>query len=241
MKKKIIPKILISLLITISIIGLVFTIYVNDYYHADMDSINKFTVENNAKMILKDDAIIYEVENATTGIIFYPGGKVEYTSYLPLMKSLASKGILTILIKMPFNLAVMDINAAEDYQTKYKNIDNWYMSGHSLGGSMAGNYISDNLDKYDGLILLASYVTDDLSKSKIKVLSIYGSEDKILNMKNYKKNKVNFPNNYKEIIIEGGNHSYFGMYGLQDKDGKPSITNEEQIMLTSNAIFEFLK
>ena len=44
-----------------------------------------------------------------------------------------------------------------------------------------------------------------------------------------------------EFIIEGGNHSNFGMYGFQKGDGKASITNIEQIEITANKIDEIIK
>ena len=49
------------------------------------------------------------------------------------------------------------------------------------------------------------------------------------------------PSNYSELIIKGGNHSYFGFYGMQDGDGKATISNIEQIKQTVNFIEECLK
>ena len=65
---------------------------------------------------------------------------------------------------------------------------------------------------------------------------MYGSEDNVLNQEKYEKNKKNLPKNFYEYEIEGGCHSYFGMYGLQNGDGVPSIENDEQIILASDYI-----
>lgn len=212
-------------------------IYLNDYYRADMDAIASFTSMNNiSKQTLDDNTIVYLPENATTGLIFYPGGKVEHTAYTPLMEACASEGILCVLIEMPFHLAVFDIDAAKGIQEQYPDIENWYIGGHSLGGSMAASYLADNADDYKGLILLGSYSTADLSQTSLKVLSIYGSEDKVLNLEKYNENKANLPTDFTEIIIEGGCHAYFGMYGEQDGDGTPTITNEIQINITASEI-----
>ena len=154
------------------------------------------------------------------------------------MAELAKKGILCVLIKMPFRLAVFDINAADGIQEQYPEIKNWYIGGHSLGGSMAASYVSKHQNKYKGLILLGSYSTADLSNSKFNVLSIYGSEDKILNKDKYEENRSNLPKDFTEIIIDGGNHAQFGMYGAQDGDGKATISNGEQINLTVSHIME---
>ena len=58
-----------------------------------------------------------------------------------------------------------------------------------MGGSMAASYLTKHENAYVGLILLGSYSVDDLSKQSIKVLSILGSEDQVLNGENYEENK----------------------------------------------------
>jgi hypothetical protein len=42
-------------------------------------------------------------------------------------------------------------------------------------------------------------------------------------------------------IIQGGCHSYFGCYGIQDGDGEPTLTNEEQIDLAVEEIARWLE
>ena len=212
--------------------------YLNDSYKADSKRIEKFISGNNITMEIDKEATIFKVEGATKGFIFYPGGKVDYESYIPLMNELASRGIFCVLLEMPFNLAVFDINAADGIQEKYPQIESWYIGGYSLGGAMSATYISDYKDKYEGLILLGAYSTENLSDSNFEVLSIYGSEDKVMNYEKYNSNKANLPEDFTEKIIEGGCHSYFGMYGNQKGDGNPSITNEEQICIAANLIAE---
>ena len=90
-----------------------------------------------------------------------------------------------------------------------------------------------------GIIFLAAYPNKKIDDS-LKCLSMYGSNDKVLNKKEYNKNISNFPSNYKEVIIEGGNHSNFGDYGFQRRDGKASISKEEQVNITKNEIINFV-
>lgn len=173
-------------------------------------------------------------------MIFYPGGKVQYEAYAPLMEACAKQGILCILLQMPGNLAVLDINAAEGIPEDYPDIENWYIAGHSLGGSMAASYISSHEKGYKGLILLAAYSTADLKEKGLDVLSIYGSQDGVLKMNSYEKYRSNLPEKFTEIVIPGGCHAYFGSYGAQKGDGTPEISNEEQILLTADAIGDFI-
>ena len=236
MKKKIIFSIIIVLILSL-VGGTVY--YINDYYRAEDSAVVLFA---SSKTDISEENGVYTFnsENAKTGVIFYPGGKVEATAYAPLMYALAEDGILSILVTMPGNLAVLDMNAADGICEQYPEIENWYMAGHSLGGSMAASYIAKNPEDFDGIILLASYSTADLSNSDLKVLSIYGSNDDVLNMEKYSEYKPNLPEDFNEFIIDGGCHAYFGAYGKQEGDNEPTITREEQIEITVNEILKFI-
>lgn len=238
-------KILITLASIVGAIAVLFAgfgLYVNDYYRADLKAIAEYeegvVVD---EQTLDDGSLVYTKDGNKNGLIFYPGGKVEYTAYKPLMMECAEKGFTCILVKMPFNLAVLDKNAADGIQEQFPEIEKWVIGGHSLGAAMAGSYVAENAEDFCGLFLLAGYSTADLTNSGLKVLSMYGSEDKIMNMKKYEKYKANLPANFKEFVIEGGCHSYFGMYGMQDGDGEPSVTPKEQIEMTAKKIAVLVK
>lgn len=240
-KKKISRKILIIIAAFAVCIAAACVVYVNDYYHADEEAIAAFAVPEGIESYTDDEGnMVFEPAEADAGFIFYPGGKVEYSAYAPLMQQLASEGVLCVLVEMPFNLAVMDINAADGIPQQYPDIESWYIGGHSLGGSMAAAYLEENADDFDGLVLLGSYSTTDLTSTGLEVISVYGSEDGVLDMEKYNENKANLPDDYKEVVIDGGCHAYFGSYGPQEGDGKPSITGEEQIDITVNAITEVI-
>ena len=104
---------------------------------------------------------------------------------------------------------------------------------------MAADYASKHDDEFKGLILLASYSTKDLRNKELKVLSIYGSNDEVLNIESYADNLINLPLDTTETILEGGCHSQFGSYGLQKGDGVCAISSDEQLKLTVKAISEF--
>ena len=241
MKMKKHLKIFIAFVIIVSVTVASFFVYVSDYYEADLGEAPVFAPTDNITVkTLDDKTIVYMPEDAETGLVFYPGGKVEYTAYIPLMEACASKGIACVLLEMPFNLAVLDVNGADGIREMYPEITEWYIGGHSLGGSMAASYLAENEDAYEGLILLGSYSTEDFSDNELEVLSIYGSEDQVLNREKYEENKSNLPEDFTELEIEGGCHAYFGMYGSQKGDGVPALSNEEQIMLTSDAILSMI-
>jgi len=230
-------KILILSAVLLAVVFIACAAYVNDYYRANADAVAAFSAGNTVKTeTLATGTIVCMPENPTAGLIFYPGGKVEYTAYQPLMEACASRGILCVLVKMPFNLAVLDINAANGIQEQYPTVTEWYIGGHSLGGSMAASYLSNHADAFEGLVLLGSYSTTDLSQTGLRILSVYGSEDRVMNRENYSANLGNLPSDFTEIVLEGGCHAGFGFYGPQDGDGVPTLSAEEQIALTAEAI-----
>ena len=153
-------------------------LYLGDYYRADTEALEAFAPA--APVVSeewKDGTLIIRPEgrDPVAGLIFYPGGKVEHTAYTPLMEALASEGILCVLVEMPFRLAVLDMNAAEGIPEAFPEVERWYLGGHSLGGSMAASYLASHTEDFDGLILLGSYSTADLSGTDLSVLSVYGS------------------------------------------------------------------
>ena len=213
-----------------------FMAYVSIYYEAESYSMP----ESYQDIIVKkyDDYTVYgDLENSDSGIIFYPGGKVEAKAYEPLMYEFASKNICCVLVQMPFNLAVFGINRADDVLELDDEI-NWYIAGHSLGGAMASSYSADNLEELSGLILLAAYPTDELPKD-FPVISMYGSEDRVLDIEKYSSEKE-LAANFVEIIINGGNHAGFGNYGHQSGDGEAYISNEEQWQITVDNVIEWI-
>lgn len=187
-------------IITISIATLVLAVvagflwYVNDDYSASEEAFLALKPEGTVTVSqLEDGTYVFSPEEAKAALIFYPGGKVEYEAYAPLMSAYAKEAILCILPQMPFELAVFDVDAAERYRVQYPKIEAWYIGGHSLGGAMAASYLAEHMDEYQGLILLAAYSTVDLKDSGL---------------------------------------------GAQKGDGKPEITNEEQIEETVNFTVE---
>ena len=240
MKKR--TRIILSVcLAVLLVIGIGSYAYLSDYYHADEVALEAMAYQTDSVQAEQDGDVIWFVpEDSTAGLIFYPGGKVENTAYAPLLRACAEQGILCALVQMPGNLAVLDANAADGLQQEHPEITTWYIAGHSLGGAMAAGYAAAHEKDYDGLILLAAYSTKKLTDTPLRVLSVYGSEDGVMNRESYEKNWSNLPADTSEVVLDGGCHAQFGFYGAQDGDGVPTITGEEQIRQTAEAIAAFV-
>ena len=230
-KKKIIFAIIAIVILAAVVYGIY---YVNDYYHADNEVKSLMNGTDDVKVIKTNNGLFLDGPGNDTSMIFYPGAKVKYTSYLPLLTEVAERNIDCFVVEMPFNLALLNQNAADEIINDY-NYTHYYMSGHSLGGVVASQYVNAT-NKTDGLILFASYPTSEIQKP---VLSIYGSEDKVLNMEKYNEAK-SLMSNLTEIVIKGGNHAQIGDYGFQDGDGIAKITPEKQQEKTVNEIIKFV-
>lgn len=206
--------------------------YAADYSKATQTAKNAMYGEGNLLVEEKDEYFYFsneEEKESATGIIFYPGGKVEEDAYAPLLSELAEQNYEVYLVCMPWHLAVLNKDGAQEIIHANPEIENWIMMGHSLGGAMAASYTAEHTDEIDGLVLLAAYSTEDLSQTDIPVLSIYGTEDGVLNKEKYEECFSNLPEDAVEYVIEGGNHANFGYYGEQKGDGIADISRDEQI------------
>lgn len=241
--KKYKRKILGGLVLLLVILAAFFTWYVNDDYDASARALAALNTTEQVEVIEGNPIrfLPQKEQASTTGIIFYPGGKVEEEAYAPMMQALAEEGYSVFLADMPFGLAVLDINAAEDIITDNSGISKWYIMGHSLGGSMAAIFAEGNLNSLAGLILLAAYSTADLSQKDLPVLSILASEDQVLDSAQVEENRLLLPDDAVEAIIEGGNHAQFGSYGPQDGDGEASISEIEQQQAVIDAVLTFIE
>ncbi len=203
-------------------------VYALDYYRADAAAKESMSfAETDGKYSVFDG-------KGNVGLVFYPGGKVEYSAYAPLMKALADDGITCVLVKMPLNLAVFGSGAFDGAKELAPEVEHWYIGGHSLGGAMAASVANDN--GFDGLILLGAYAADEV---EIPTLSIYGTLDGVLNREKYAAGFEYYVGGLEETVIEGGNHAQFGSYGKQDGDGDALVSSDTQLQITKNAISAF--
>lgn len=245
-------RILVPLSIAVWVFVTAFVIYTGQYYHAG-DTAEKYvqkninqtdlpvTMNDSAVTVTKQSGVyLFDGPGTDTAIVFYPGAKVQTEAYAPVLYLIAQEGYDCFLVDMPFHLAFFGMSRAGDVTESYPDYQHWYMAGHSLGGAMAGNYAAGHLDQFDGVIFLAAYPTKSLKKNGFKSLSLYGSEDGVLSRDHYKSSLSLMPDNFTEIIIEGGNHGQFGDYGYQKGDGKASISASQQWRQTAEDVEKFI-
>lgn len=242
---------LISCIIFIlAFIGVYFSIYRPEF------DLNKFnTYESNYLNFTENSRYMFMIPKSNTGIdtgiIFYPGGLVDEKSYLPLLVELCKYGYGVYILKSLFKLPILNQNGAENI-IKENYFEKYVLMGHSLGGTAMLKYFSKQTElsnKIEDIILLSSYsdgsyifdsTKNDNYRRDIDMLSIVGTNDKIINIKRYENDKSNLDGDTKYLLIDGGNHSYFGNYGSQHKDGKATISIEQQQYFVLSEVVKFL-
>jgi dienelactone hydrolase len=205
---------------------------------AVLQSDSVVTVETGKWLVFNPHA-----SNPTTGFIFYPGGRVDYRAYAPAAYQIAAQGCLVVIVHVPLNLAVFNPGAAAAVIAAYPQIQHWAIGGHSLGGSMAANFVHTHPGVAAGLVLWASYpaVSNDLSRSGVHVLSISGTLDGLSTPEKIAASVPLLPADTTWVAIKGGDHAQFGWYGAQSGDNLATISREEQQAQIVKATVTFLQ
>jgi len=240
------PIIIIPVLIFLIVIAGAVLSWALQSYNAEEIALEFLESTETVNVRAEGDYLLFEPtqgDNNKPGLIFYPGAQVDHKAYSRLAYQLADKGYSSILVDMPFELAILGWKRAGDARELLPDKNNWYLSGHSLGGAMASRFISrENPNWVKGLILLAAYPanSNSLKDYELDLLSLYGNRDEIVDLDLLKERRSILPASaiFKEIA--GANHSGFADYGNQEGDGEAQITTEEQIDLTVEYIVDFL-
>lgn len=204
------------------------------------DNTQSLPSSKTVSVVSEGTTLFFDGPSKDHALIFYPGAMVEHTAYSSLLQQIAENGTDCFLINASHRFALLSINTPDSILAKHTYKD-WYVGGHSLGGVAACMYAQKHTDTLKGVILLASYASVDLSASSLRVLSITGSEDRVVNLQAQMDNRKLLPASTRFITLQGGNHAQFGTYGLQRHDGYATITGEEQRNTTAAMIASFVE
>ena len=205
-----------------------FFLYVSDYYRAEERALAVAKEEHVHRT--EEGYLLSSNKNSDTALIFYPGAKVEFNAYLPLMNGLCEAGLSCYLVEMPFHLAFFGMNIADDIIARNPDVKRWYIAGHSLGGAMASSYASAHAETIEGLILYGAYPNGDFPLER--TLTVYGSLNTSV------AEKIDYAENV--VVIEGGNHAQFGDYGEQKGDASATISRTEQQTIAIDETIKFI-
>ena len=180
------------------------------------------------------------------GFIIYPGAWLDPRAYAPPAHAIAAQGFLAVIVKMPDDVAALGHRRANEIMSAYPGIERWSIGGHSIGGSFSCAYAKEFTDKVDGVILWASWPSENfrLDDTDLKAISIYGTNDG--HPETIEAGAEHLPADAEFVKIEGGNHTQFGWYDTspnptQEGDNPADITREEQQAQIIEATIGFLE
>jgi pimeloyl-ACP methyl ester carboxylesterase len=157
------------------------------------------------------------------GLVFIPGAKVDPWAYAAILQGFAEDGVTVVITRPWLNLAFFDPRGLDAFTSAAPEVDVWAVGGHSLGGVRACQLAPDA----DALVLFASYCANDLSDSRLPVLSLAGSEDGLSTPEKIADARDLLPSDAELVEIAGASHASFGDYGPQSGDGTPTISTTE--------------
>ena len=181
----------------------------------------------------------------TSGLFFQPGAKVDARAYAAVLRPLAEAGYTVVIPKQPLSIAFLATGAFESARDANPQITDWFVGGHSLGGTVAAMdaeaHDEDVTAPVVGLILYASYPASDMSQSLTsKVLSVYGTNDGLATPADIDASRAKLPKDALFTPIEGAVHAFFGDYGPQPGDGTPAVSHDEARQLISRNTLIFM-
>lgn len=223
------------------------------FYNMQAQGLESSLFESNDKVRVQnlESALIFTpvVDTMGTALIFYPGALVDPKAYAPMAKTIAKAGFKTIILKLPYRLALFESQQESTFQQTLAYIKsdslhrNWILGGHSRGGKLATIFTRHHNDVLSGLLLVGtSHPRElDLSDLTLDVTKIYGSNDGLASEKEVNQFAINLPPSLHRVRISGGNHRQFAYYGYQLGDGEATISRREQQKIMDRAIIAQLK
>ncbi|WP_340104192.1 alpha/beta hydrolase [Rhodohalobacter sp. 8-1] len=223
------------------------------FYNMQSQGVESSVLESNNKVHVQNlsHAFVFTpaVDKMGSALIFYPGALVDPKAYAPMAKTIAEIGFKTIIVKLPYRLALFESEEVSVFQQTlgYMNSDsldrNWILGGHSRGGKLATIFTHNHRKSLSGLLLIGtSHPKElDLSDLTIDVTKIFGSNDGLASNEEIDKFAKNLPSNMHRVRIAGGNHQQFAYYGYQLGGGSADISRQKQQEIMIDAIVRQLE
>ncbi len=184
---------------------------------------------------------------SVTGVVFYPGARVEAEAYAAAWAPVVARSGVTVVVPdLRLNLALLDTARAQSAVGAAPEISEWYLGGHSMGGAFAAQHLGtgDGDVEWAGLVLWASYAIESAGladRDDLGVLSVAGGRDGVLTPDEVAERRPNLPESAVTEVVEGMNHAQFGAYGDQSGDGDPDLTDDEAHAALAEVTAAFLE
>jgi pimeloyl-ACP methyl ester carboxylesterase len=178
-----------------------------------------------------------------------PGCPADPHAYGPLARAVASRGYVSVIVKVPYRCAPWPQHSAQLRQ-RVRDIAGsctscpWALAGHSRGVRHALEIVRAlPREEIAALLLIGSTHPrdDDYSDLSMPVMKIMASEDGVAPLDTALGHRALLPASTRFEVIEGGNHAQFGYYGFQLFDHRARISREEQHARTAELVISMLE
>lgn len=172
----------------------------------------------------------------SSGLLLIPGCPADPHAYAPLARAVAERGIISVVVKVPYRCAPWPPHQAELRRRVTGVIDTcfdcaWTLAGHSRGARHALELARAlPRGRVRSLVLMGSTHPRDESYADLPmpVLKILGSEDGVAPLAESLARRALLPPATRWEVIDGANHAQFGYYGYQLWDQPATISRERQ-------------
>lgn len=179
--------------------------------------------------------------DATTGLVYSPGARVDVRATAAVLRPLAEAGYVVVALKEPLGIALTSPSQPASAIDAFDDVGSWVVGGHSLGGVAASSFAAGHDDEVDGLLLHASYPLGDMSDADVLVTSVWGSRDGLTTADDVDASRADLPAGTTFVEVPGAVHAFFADYGPQPGDGTPDVSRaaaQAQIVAASTAALD---
>ena len=190
----------------------------------------------------KDNNLVLSPYNRANkeAIIIYPSSGIEPKGYIGIGRKLASMGYKVVIAKIPMNYPFFSFNKADKIISANPKELSWYLVAHNTSGEVAAKAATGN-KKIRGVVFMGTYpISEDLRVINEPVLTIWGTNDGVLDFSKFNTYKANLPTGAKYQEIVGGNNTNFADVEIISKDHKARISAASQQDKAVKAIDRFI-
>lgn len=172
------------------------------------------------------------------GLLIMPAALAEPLAYAQTAGFFASNGYTVFVprgtLRLPGNtVAVAALRMSE------LDMDDWFVIGHSAGGSAALQLILRQDLAVKALALWATDVVGDYSQLNVPMLYIRGDRDGLLPEERFDAVQARLPESVRYLSVQGGNHRGFALYSRQLFDNSATTSAERQIAFANDRTARF--
>ncbi len=237
-----------KLLIKISILAFIlviatFIIHINKKYKVNSYTQELIRSDSEINIIYdKDNNLVFTPyrHNKKEAVIIYPSSGVEPVGYAGMARKIASKGYKVVVAKVFMNYPFFAFDRADKIINSNPDKNRWYLISHNTSGDVAVKAAASN-KKIMGVVFLGTYPSgDDLKLINEPVLTIWGTNDGILDFTKFHAYKNNLPTNADFTEIVGGNNTNFADIKMIAGDNNARISNSIQQDRAAEHIYKFI-